>query len=65
MRLKLNGTHQLLVYADDVNLLGNKITAANDNTEPLIDASENIRLEVHTEITTYLLICHLNAGQNK
>jgi hypothetical protein len=24
VRLKLNGTHQLLAYADDVNLLGDK-----------------------------------------
>jgi hypothetical protein len=24
VRLKLNGTHQLLIYADDVNLLGDK-----------------------------------------
>jgi hypothetical protein len=25
MELKLNGTHQLLAYPDDVNLLGNNI----------------------------------------
>jgi hypothetical protein len=29
--LKLNGTHQLLVYADDVNLLGDNIDALKKN----------------------------------
>jgi hypothetical protein len=43
--LKLNGTHQLLVYADDVNLMGDNI---KKNTETLIDASKEIGLEVNT-----------------
>jgi hypothetical protein len=38
--LKLNGTHQLLVYADDVNLLGDDIH--------LTDASKEVGLEVNT-----------------
>jgi hypothetical protein len=31
--LKLNGTHQLLAYADDVNLLGDNIDTINKNGE--------------------------------
>jgi hypothetical protein len=38
--LKLNGTHQLLVYADDVNLLGDNIDAIKKNMETLADASK-------------------------
>jgi hypothetical protein len=37
--LNLNGTHQLLAYAnDDVNLLGDNIHTINKNIETLIDA---------------------------
>jgi hypothetical protein len=40
--LKLNGTHQMLVYADDVNILGDDIDTIKKNTRTLIDASKKI-----------------------
>jgi hypothetical protein len=55
-------THQILAYADDVNLLGDTI---KKNTEILIDASKEVGLEINIEKTKHMLLSpHLNAGQN-
>jgi hypothetical protein len=63
--MKLIGTHQLLVYADDANLLGDNIDAIKKNMETLIDASKEVGLEVKTEKTKYMLLSrHQNAGQS-
>jgi len=37
--LKLNGTHRLLAYADDVNILGGSIHTLKENAEPLVAAT--------------------------
>jgi hypothetical protein len=64
--LKLNGTHQLLDYADDVNLLGDNIDTINKNTETLSDASKEVGLEVNVEKTKYTLVSRgQNAGHNR
>jgi hypothetical protein len=42
--LEPNGTHQLLVYAADVNLLGEKNRHHKENTEILLDATEEFSL---------------------
>jgi hypothetical protein len=61
--LKLNGTHELLFYADYVNLLGNN-RSHEENTETLINASEEVGLEVNAENTECMLpSLHQNAGQ--
>jgi hypothetical protein len=43
--LKLNGTHQLLAYADDMNQLGDNIDTIKKNMETLIEASKEVGLE--------------------
>jgi hypothetical protein len=54
--LELNGTHQFLVCADDVDLLGEKINILNENAETLLDASKEIGLEVNSEKTKYMFM---------
>jgi hypothetical protein len=64
--MKVNGTHQLLAYADDVNLLVDNIESIKRNAETLTDASKNVGLEVNVEKTEYMLVSrHQNAGQNR
>jgi hypothetical protein len=64
--LTLNGTHQLLAYADDVNLLRENIYTVNRNTETLIEVSKEVGLEINVEKSKYMMLSrHPNVGQNR
>jgi hypothetical protein len=54
--LKVNGTHQLLVYADDGNILGGSVRTIEKNTDALIVASKESGLEGNAEKTKYLVM---------
>jgi hypothetical protein len=54
--LTLNGTHQLLVYPDDVNILGGSIRSIKKNAEDLVIASKETGLEVIAEKTKYMVV---------
>jgi hypothetical protein len=46
---KLNGTNQLLVNADDVNIVGGSIHTVKENAEALLVDSKEIGLEVNAD----------------
>ena len=64
--MELNGKHQLLVYADDVNMLGENLQKVRENAEIFIKASKDIGLEVNSEKTKYMITSrHQNVIQNQ
>ena len=64
--LEMNGKHQLLVYADDVNMLGENLQTIRENAEIFIKASKDIGLEVNSKKGKYMITSrHENVIQNQ
>ena len=60
----LIGTHQLLAYADDVNILGGSVDIVKKNAEALVAATKEIGLEVNAHKTKYTTVSRdQNAGR--
>jgi hypothetical protein len=64
-RQKLNGTHQLLAYADDVTIVGESINTITKNTEALLGSSKTIQLEVNPEKNKYTLMSRYQKAGHK
>jgi len=54
--LKLNGTHQHFVYADDLNILGRRVYTIRRNRGDFIVASKEIVLDVNAEKSKYMIM---------
>jgi len=55
--MKLNGPHQLLVYADDVNIMGGIVHTIKENAEALVVANTEIGLDINSDKTKYMVMC--------
>jgi hypothetical protein len=51
--LKLNGTHQLVFDADDVNILGGSVHTIKENTDALTVASKGTGLQENGDKSKY------------
>jgi hypothetical protein len=63
--LQLNVTHQLLVYADGVNILGGSLHTTKENAEALVAVNKEIVTEVNADRTKYMVKSRdQNAGRS-
>jgi len=63
--LKLNGTHQLLVYVDDINTLRESVHTIKENEEALVVANKEIGLQVIADKTKCMVMSRVqNAGRS-
>jgi len=63
--MKLNDTHQLLVCADDVNMLEGSVYTVKEKAEALVVASKEIGLDVNVVKTKYMVMSRdQNAGRS-
>ena len=63
--MKLNRTHQLLVYVDDVNTVGGSIRPVKKNTAVVLVDSNEIGLKVNADKTKYKVMSRdQNAGRS-
>jgi len=63
--LNLNGTHHLLVCADDVSMLGESLHTVEKNTEALLVSSKEIAPGVNADKTKYMVMsCDQNSGRS-
>jgi hypothetical protein len=63
--LKLNVTHELLVYADNINMLGGSVHTVKKHTESLLVASKQVGLEVNDDKSKCMVMSRdQNAGRS-
>ena len=60
--LKLNGTHQLVAYADDVNILGGSVHTVKGNAEAVVVTSKDDGPEVNADRTNYMVKYLVTSG---
>ena len=63
--LKLNGTHQFLVCADDINIFEGILHIIKEDAQTLIVASKESGLELNADKTKYMVMSRdQNAGRS-